>query len=1238
MASDIDLLDSFALSDHEEPTDGAFAVDAPSDGLSILDSFAVDAASEAQTSGVDPHVCIVHPCLVRQEIAAPHEAPPMVESRGRKRGQTRHALAVRRAEQAPESDPRQATPVPQTRREIVSAVGKASARARRDRALQKDPRQTTLTSTFAAQAQSCEALVVHSGSMIMPGTMSESELLQQAIAVCRPNPKYPSKGIEAGVLQCSLRGTSKKLLSEKLKCSEQVVTRRLRLIAACIVLVRKFWALNDLSGFDNFLHTHFPPGEIRRVNYLLKYKSDEMSMRLKVQTKAGAEFAVSKLLQIVPKCVVLYKIRDRHVRLHLPLPSLLKPIEAATTKCTRRALDSCCLAPSRALTFETQTRLPVADLHPSNTGADESYASEFPHERLHRFHCLAHVACRVGNRGFQVFPNERKGLLHTALAANFGGTLLLLKEQMKRVIRRDARWFDSASGAGQDAATYREQIFQLCCDPTQTAARRTRSAKALIYHKRRALLNGRYKRRGRVEHFCPNRECCRDMDHWLVQCDGLIDQEMGPRQYCDQRWTGTEDTTDWMLFYLLCHDIVSIALEEIFVTGKEKQNASRDKPDPQMAELCDRDEDSDGEEPPTHLPEEDLGLPEPVKEDSYEKKQSTFRRNSLIWVRSKPAGRLAAFRSCIRPQQHSARKIIKDASKADKMEELKRRQRGGLPSFRVVKAADGRYTDDAILQWTAMMRGGTDWSVLPADFRTHELSVQTFRALSAMLCTKHELMVTVFKAYPVSGYRLLSRIVGEDVLAAEQLEHDIKYNPCLLCPRWYEHCQRYPTAKELLSKDSKAEAAHHADEIDLDNVDVETGNTLIHRSIKRCLQQKLAHMEDVGALFVLQSDRQIHTSPFGTKTYPADTENAMPATGKRKRRGGGGGLCRAFVSHMSKSCRTADGSLDFARIMELHRLEKGRPVCELLQSLRAEGRLATKARTDQCKAGKRWSMSSFGAINPRVVERQKKVESLRLYKDIMASAGATEKAPHGLGALQIVPHAEAGHLERVAGKRISDQISMLRSLGRLEASDVRKKLEKEEDEFRTHMQNAKGDFFGLDFSELQSEHSQVHTMQSGDILDVWVHRDCCSFVTERLPSMVEESGTAVRRLQELWATEHKLVTKACSSSLDPVSASAKPSFCQQFGGGRCLCKGDGYVERLAAQNLGKELCIRAPKTNCISGASADSQYRPEDTGCLAACGAAIFPAKTPHVFDDEVVARPSMGTPCPSAYLQRQEG
>ena len=1141
-------------------------------------------ASDGRSAAVaDPHVQVVDPEVVRAESClsvVAVEAPPRVETRGRKKGSDKHQLDLRRLLSADAAPPAAA---PATRRERASAAGKASAQKRREAGGARRAHSSPASGSASASGEASLALVPvaqaaasHSGSV----PLFEQERLQQALVVPIPQSEIMPTKVEKGVLAGCLRLMSKSLLADKLGCSSQTVTRRLRLLAFCIVMVRKAWSHTDLKSFDNWLYMTFPEEALRRLAFLLKVKFDEMSMRVKVSTSGGYEYAVAKLLQITVRWAALWKVGDQYVRMRFALPSDVIPIEANQVRCYRRAIGACTKFPDEAKLFESQTRMPIADQHPSNNGCDETFTRDFPEEVRHRFDCHAHVENRVADKVFDVFPNDRKGLLHTTLACNFGGALLLIKTAMKMRMG-DMDWYDQPAGAGPAAAEYREKVFKVTCNPAETSAQKSRSLKTMLTFRKKRMCTGRFKRRGRYEHFCKSRDCCRDRDHSIVQCREMVDEEPGPAQWCTQRWTGFEDCCDFVLFWMLCHALFDLAFLDVF--GSSIEPSARDHNMP-FAAICDREVDSENEaeedEGAFHLPENDLDLPDPVKDESLDKRQSTFRANGCAWLRSRPCGRLTVFRTTIRMQAHGQRTFIKDASLKAKKAEMRRRMKGKDPQYRVVLAAEGRYTTEFMRAWSQQLHDESEWTMLPEDFQTHELSVHAFRGISTALCTKYELQCVVLeKQCPVAGYRLLSKkSAGADVLTAAWLIKCYEKDPCILCFQWYNHCAKYPSAEKLVSADSKAEAAFRADEADIDNIDVETGNTMIHRSVRRCLQQKLVNIKDVAAQFVISTDKATHTDLYGERVYPAHVSE-KGTKNKKTMRGGGGGLARAFISYHAKTVLLPNGKMDLARIWQMYRAEKALEHSPLFESLKETGRLATLSRRQQFQQGQRWSMSAFGSVNKRADKRLKTEASARAITQAIASPlpGSADAAP----GLQLVPLTESGRLEGQlqlhAGSKFSDQIRLLRSLGRFNAKEANRAEEKEELELRAEIQGAMHTIQGHDLSELKSDFASVRCLTAGPHTDVYIHRDVCNFVQQRAARMVKESKDTVKSCEKLWDDSHKLITIEDSPAQDAIPETAKATYCSKFGGGKCRCKGRGLIEKLAAAGLGREICKRSPK-------------------------------------------------------------
>ena len=911
----------------------------------------------------------------------------------------------------------------------------------------------------------------------------------------------------------------------------------------------------------------------------VRYKFDEMSMRTSIQTEAGAEAAVTKIVQVKVQWAALWKIRNEFLRLKLFLPTHLLSVEKCTIPVIRKALDRFCLMPPAAKPFETKTRIPMADQHMSNGGADDTYRHDFPDETVHRFSCHCHIGHKESENIVAAYNNERKGLLHTSLACNFTGAILALKVQLKKVFKTKLQFYDAPGGAGAAAKRYREDVFKQCGATNEFSSRQTLSAKRAAFHRRRVLLNGRYRRAGLPEHLCPGRWCCRDRDHCLERFYNMVDDECFPTVVMFQRWVGIEELVDWCLFWSMCHNLFEEMVLAAF-DDQTKMDAPVGEADGDMAPGLPQGDDEDEDDGVYHLPEEELDLPDPIKDSSTEIRQKTFRGNCVAWVKSKPSGRLMTFRTLLRVQQEDQRRLFQAASEKAVVAELARRQAGEAPSFQVVEAADGAFYRVSRAAYSDLISSDAPWAFLPAEFRTHELAVQTFRAASSAICTQYQLRIMQYREHPMKGYLILSkRVAGRDVLIARDLIHTFKRDPCLLGQKWFEHCTRYPSEEELLSPPSLAELQTEAELIQIHNVDIETGNANIYRSIKRGVMQKLVRFEDVSSNFACRTERGYHTSLFGQQTYSHDRALEDTENDKKTKTAGGGGIARAFVSKMASSHRLPSGKLDLTEIWRLYRIEKAKESSEILKSLAEAAVAATRARRQQILNGTKYAMSSFGAVSKKNLKRKDTNTARRtLMNKLKKPDQPTDADAVGCEIVPYTDNIDGMQLASVAGNEMADQISLLRSIARHEASAKREAHDAKRQAIRSALNNSKPSIFDLDFASMDPAHTSVKAAPCGQVSDVYVHTDISAQVTKQVAALSKARTKSLQKdCEHLWQQDHGVITVESAGPPRTIPKASKQPLCFSSGMGKCICKGHGFLLNLAAKNLAKEVCSRAPK-------------------------------------------------------------
>ena len=184
-----------------------------------------------------------------------------------------------------------------------------------------------------------------------------------------------------------------------------------------------------------------------------------------------------------------------------------------------------------------------------------------------------------------------------------------------------------------------------------------------------------------------------------------------------------EEPTDWVLFWLSAHNVLGIAIDRAFGSGSKRgtpnvDKAEGDAEDDNVEDMHESDNDDD-----IPLPEFDIGMPDPAKEESTLQRQSTYRSNSVLWLASSPEAQLWCFRSVLRVQQDGQRLPIKYAPPSAKVTELENRRKGNLPTYPVVMAVERFFAKDAMKDFGILMSTETSWNRIPSEHQIHSLSL-----------------------------------------------------------------------------------------------------------------------------------------------------------------------------------------------------------------------------------------------------------------------------------------------------------------------------------------------------------------------------------------------------------------------------------------------------------------------------------------------------------------------------------
>lgn len=559
------------------------------------------------------------------------------------------------------------------------------------------------------------------------------------------------------LMSCTMR-ESKSSKAEKIDAKHtSTVSRQLRLTGVLLIMYRRFHMAMVMKAFDKHLRMIAKdPNSVKPVWFGLKYRYDEMSLKVSLDEHEESKAVVpklAKLLQVTTFWLGLWAFDDHQfVRLYLRCPTTVRAIEKNSAQCLRNALKREAIIPQFAHNmFAERTRIPVADAHSANNACDRRlWADDQPGSSMAKTVCKAHACHRVAGLLSDTSPNEPRGLLHFCLSLTFGGCEQAFKEQWKKRVSQQLRVYHHGEyGAGREAEQHRESILAhyACSADTRTSGPRVEMRLKQLMILRR-LWNGRWLLADRCEHFCKGRGCCSDEADTLKQMHSFIDEYQLPGPWCRSRWLGIDPAINTVGLLSNMHGTFCPVYEAAFGEKKAKKAVLK-RPaaaaiahaagpaivpiadgggvaDAELDIANDGDEDADAEDAP--LPEDVLDMPVPEKALAEEVRQSTFRKNTLLWAKSGGVTeRLWAFAAVMKTQQRMFKELIRNASDSFRRAEWLRRSQGHAPRYLPLMALSGFFTLSPMKEYGAQMCSKAPWQSMPAAHRTHEFAITAFR-------------------------------------------------------------------------------------------------------------------------------------------------------------------------------------------------------------------------------------------------------------------------------------------------------------------------------------------------------------------------------------------------------------------------------------------------------------------------------------------------------------------------------
>ena len=391
----------------------------------------------------------------------------------------------------------------------------------------------------------------------------------------------------------------------------------------------------------------------------------------------------------------------------------------------------------------------------------------------------------------------------------------------------------------------------------------------------------------------------------------------------------------------------------------------------------------------------------------------------------------------------------------------------------------------------------------------------------------------------------------------------------------------------------------HADVAQGDNGSIEANNAQLRRRAKVATQQKKLDLADLSTFFVLGESKAESLLLYGQgpPQVEAGTSGAPAASGPSaeppKMAGGGGGLCRKYISTFCHLYKDESGQVDITAATAAYRHAQTDPdQAEVLASLADDARRGTLAVREAFQKFGRKSvapLSAFGRVKRNQGEIAKLANETRLVLTDLERA-AEARSTVAASPLDVLAIRDAHRSVQAVVATIPGDLEtvqrILRRTARMHACDVAKQARQRDAELRDVIVAATPS--GIDMSSANLLKSgQLRTLPSGDCIGgigsvsdlVWVDHnvDVAADVVAHLRNRKKsKDGKATgKALLGAYDRFHKLIRHDQQPKI-VLSQNCRPRFCYQHGMGHCLCTGDGILLRLIKRNFASALCRLCP--------------------------------------------------------------
>ena len=535
-------------------------------------------------------------------------------------------------------------------------------------------------------------------------------------------------------------------------------------------------------------------------------------------------------------------------------------------------------------------RLVETDAYGANMRAERLLAQDFKGMFTLHVPCLAHKIHSAAVRTWKLNDPLVASLVHCGLVLNSAGGMKKLRVAIRSILHTPGEVeVRHNAQLPASALAFKAHVLKLFGPPASEPRR-----KATILRITSLLMTGDW-RKPKIEHIC-HPGCCRDEQDTIDKLAYAL-----PRlaTACNRGVFSKSNWSEWMeywrFFGLLqaLHGLLSKAFLLAFSTSSA-ENESREATEPQIV--------STGVVFQDPLPELPVNLAAENKSDQIRESNARSLAVALRFLRSSWWDEFLRMRTSLEPQVHMMTRLLGSSSAETEFSRYMSFDDCGATSWTLFKALNTGWSDDALQESYEILACDTLYTnVAQTEIARTQIFATTVRPASVIFQLVHCLL----ENFPFELFKL---IVDRTERKAEALLSTPK---CRLDVFSMGFLSRFDTPDKLLSDDAHQVLCAIAAQMKLNTSSTERLHSVNGRAARSRVETHsidiahlgLQHMAFAGPSY-LRKHKSADKLQVGRRTGRPNKrkfDNVADAGDHKKKRRGGGGAWRAFVSLLASN-------------------------------------------------------------------------------------------------------------------------------------------------------------------------------------------------------------------------------------------------------------------------------------------------------------------------------------------------